>query len=73
VHRLHLGVVVIEALQRSDREKLAVETEAEEGHRGIEQAYQIQRVGILGWGLRPRELEMALKQATDVAGPRILN
>jgi hypothetical protein len=47
VHRLQLGVLIIEPLERADRDQLSAAADAEEGEGGIEQVIDLERVRVL--------------------------
>jgi len=68
VHRLQLGVLVVEALERADGEQLAVDPEAVERDRRVGEAVDVERVPVLGRDLRVRKGEVTLQQPANLRG-----
>src|SRR6202034_637069 len=73
VHRLDLGVMPFEVPQRANAEELALEAEAVDRDRRIEEAVRVERVDVFGRRVRHGEREMARQQGPDVVGPRVVD
>src|ERR1039458_8440938 len=71
VHGLQLGVFIVELSKRADRNQLAAGADAEQRHRGIEQAVDIERVRVLGRAVRAAILQMTLDQPAHIVSSRI--
>jgi hypothetical protein len=66
VHRLQLGVRVVELLQRARAEHEAVAASAEERDGRVEQSVEIEGMDVAGWRHAPREGQVPSEQGADV-------
>jgi hypothetical protein len=72
VHGLQLSVPLIELLQRTDSEELAIPAEAEEPDSRISQTIDIESVDVLRWAVQTGEAQMPLQQSTNVVSSRVV-
>src|SRR2546423_3545639 len=73
MHRLQLGVIAIELLDRTDTEQLAVHAKAEERDRGVDEPVEVECMNILRRRDSSSEREMLLEERTHVIAPRIVH
>jgi hypothetical protein len=66
-------VPIIEVLERRDSEHFAIDAIAEERHCGVDQRLHVERVDLLGLGVRPCVREMTLQELAHVVGSRVVN
>ena len=69
VHRLDLGVVGVQALERADPEQDPVPPGREEAHDGVEQAVEVEGVDVARGRDLPGEGQVPLQERPDVRGP----
>ena len=72
VHRLHLGVLRVELLERPDAEQLAVDPQAEERDGGVE-GVGIEDVHAVGRHHTAGKQAVLLEESTDVIAPGIVD
>jgi hypothetical protein len=73
VHRLQLGVVLIESFQRANSEEFCVEAEAEERDGRIEETFDVECVDVLGRAVLVGECQVTLQQLPHVVGARVVD
>jgi hypothetical protein len=66
VHRLQLRMLIIEPLERADRDQLLAAADTEEGDGGVEQAIDLERVCILWRAVQTPERQMMLDELSHV-------
>ena len=72
MHRLHLAVRRVELAERTDGDELPVGTGTEERHRGVVEAFTVERVHMSGRRDFVGEVEVAGDKCADVVAARIL-
>jgi len=72
VHRLHLGMPLVQLLHRADPEHITVVADAEERH-VVRQPGDVECVDVLGRAVAPGEVEMSVEEGPDVGRRRIID
>jgi hypothetical protein len=72
VHRLELGVGVVQAPEGADANEYSGSASAEECHRRVDQAVYVESVDMADWSYFVRECQVPFQQGAHILGPGVV-